>query len=231
MRWARARSRGAHLDCRGGVWPASEVEPIAEDDAVVGKPDQRRGNDGCARNPECAGAKSAAAQLHDADGGPGEQRKHPAVVAGENGGNENHRDAVQEACAARARIVVEGVAPLHQPYREPDHFAEKQRLGHRGGLEVEQVRIDARKRRAPRPRRTGAASGARVGKCLRIRRCRPGLTESARDSVGPPRVHRNERHAAADAASGSQTEPSCERPGRCESKTRRAMCRCATASP
>ena len=45
--------------------------------------------------------RCAATQQHDADGGPGEQRQDPAVVAREDGGHEDQRDAARAAASAR----------------------------------------------------------------------------------------------------------------------------------
>ena len=65
----------------------------------------------------------------------------PAVIAGEDGGDEDESDEAQRA-AGLCGICVKAETPLDQPDGEPDHFADKERLGHGGGLEIEEVGIE-----------------------------------------------------------------------------------------
>src|SRR6185369_15866811 len=120
MRRTAARGSSAQFDGRSGVGSSREVKPIAEHNAVVGEPDDWRSNNGCARKPEGARAKSAGAHLLDADRGPAEQSKDPAVIPSENCGDENQCDVVKQTCGS-ARIVLEALTPFHHPDREPDH--------------------------------------------------------------------------------------------------------------
>ena len=91
-----------------------------------------------------ANASCRARASSEADAGPGEEGDDPAVVAGEDGGDERGGDEElwQAVAGLRLGSAVEGGAPFDQPDRDPDHFAEEERLGHGRGLEVEQIGIE-----------------------------------------------------------------------------------------
>ncbi len=97
MRWACARVGGADLDGLGGVRAAGEVEPVAEDGGVVTEPHERCGNYDDACEPEGGRAQLAAAEEHDAHGGPRKQGENPAIVAREDGGYEDEGDLPEQA--------------------------------------------------------------------------------------------------------------------------------------
>ena len=112
-------------------------------------------------------------------------------------------------------VCVNTRAPLDQPDRDPDHLAHKERLGHGRGLQVEQVGIESeegeRQRRgrgrepAPRQPIEARASGdigqRRGNRCRRFR--------------WPTSYKPAQTAASAECGSGSHTEPSSEKRGRC----------------
>jgi hypothetical protein len=182
--------RGPHLDGLGGVRPAQEVEPVAESRAVVDEPYRRGGHDQDACQPEGAGAQSAAAGQREADASPGQQRHHPAVITGVNGSHQRGGDRPKQARGA-PRIAVQASAPLDQPDGDPDRLAEKERLGHGRGLQVEQVGIGGEKsqRQSGRGRRKPVARQpveARAGGEICQRR-----GNRSGNPVGPPTVDLN----------------------------------------
>ena len=86
------------------------------------------------------------------------------------------------------------LTPFDDPYRGPDDFAKKQRLGHGRRLEVEQVGIGGEEGEGER--RSGGWEpmarqpvDARTGGQIRKRR-----GDHARDSVGPPAIDGNKRN-------------------------------------
>ena len=89
MRRTRAGRCGADFDGSGGVGTACEVEPVAKDGGVVGKPNQRRRDDKNAGEPECWGAQLAVAEKRDADERPCEEGENPSVVARVDRGDED----------------------------------------------------------------------------------------------------------------------------------------------
>ena len=92
---------------------------------------------------------------------------------------------------ARRRIAFQGFTPLHQPHREPDHFAKEKWLGHRRGLQIEQVRIEREKRKCydcSRGAQPMTSESIYTGAPGEIGQCR---WNQSGDSIGPPCVNRN----------------------------------------
>ena len=171
------------------------------------------------RPPRCSPARRsrerrrAAAQQRDADRRPGEQSHDPAVVAREDRGNQHQRDAATAGGRLALRgIGVEAGAPLHQPDRNPDHLAEKQRLGHGRGLQIEQIGIQREEGQRQRPQRPEAASGAPAGRSQRRLQDRPAPTESRPRSRWPTSCRPATNGIISRCGSGSHTEPSCVKP-------------------
>ncbi len=75
------------------------------------------------------------------------EAKIHAVVAGVDGGDED--EAAGHDGAAREALIssTEGAKEGDEEERGPDHLAEKQGLAHRGGLHVEQARIEREEER------------------------------------------------------------------------------------
>ena len=96
----------------------------------------------------------SAAEEKQADAGPGEEGHDPAVVAGEDGGDEDERDFYISLGGESGRwrgcrvsgvgCGGEAIAEFDHEEGEPDHLAEEEGLGHGGGLEVEQVGIEGK---------------------------------------------------------------------------------------
>ena len=150
---------------------------------------------------------AAAAGEGDAHGGPGDERHDPAVVAREDGGDEREGDAGIGGGVACAASAFKAGAPLDQPDGNPDHLADKERLGHGRGLQIEQVGIEReegqRQRRgggrqpvageAIDARASGQISQSRGDRCRRCRwptKRRPGQRAASAGAAAAARPSR-----------------------------------------
>ena len=141
----RSGPGGARLNCFGGVGAAHEVEPVSELALAVAHPEQRR--DGQHHGEEDEGPADfrlphvAAAQRGNERDDPGEEGEDPAVVAGEDGGDQ-HEPAESELTDGAVDVVaVERAQIFDQEDDGPDHLHQAKRLVERGGLRVEQAGV------------------------------------------------------------------------------------------
>ena len=161
----------------------------------------------------------------------------PSVIPGKDGPHQYQACRNEQTRCARFQlaalnlIACQNPAELRKQQRRPDHLGQKERLGHRRRLHVEQARDSARKRARQPTLRPRPATPAPAGKFRRSRVCNSQWTESRPPVRSATKPFARRRESSADAASGSHTEPSWRKPGLRESRTRRAMCKCATASP
>ena len=118
--------------------------------------------------------------------------------------------------------------PLHQPDHGPNHLAQKQRLGHRRRLQIEQVGVERKEYRAQALRLRARAIAAQAGRDPRIRRDMPAPKESVPQFRWPTTrtpAQREASECAAAAATPTRTRRSNE------SGNRRRAAQCADAPP
>ena len=131
---------GSQLDGERRVRAAHEVQPVAEDDCVIGHPacgseqqDNRSKDEICAK-------ETATAVEADGHGEPDEEGEYPAVVARIDCRSQHGDDGPEQVLRA-AFVGIERRVPFDDEEDGPDELAEEERLGHRRGLHVKQIGV------------------------------------------------------------------------------------------